>query len=515
MKVLLVSPPRRLWPFMNEQDNYLMPLGLACIAAVLREDGVDVEVIDCMAEKVGWRALEQRIRDARPQVVAAGENHATYASEVIRLVEMVKSVDPGIVTVLGGGHFTNVGHMYLGKHPIDFIVRAEGEITMRELVRALDGGNRDAPYGEDGLSYFRDGKVEYTTPRALVENLDDLPLPAYDLMPMHEYGKAKYLFSSGGTTIHHSRGCPASCSFCVWWTQDATRKVQIDSESGCRQEILSPKWRTKSPERTLEEIDILHRDYDKKCLIWTDPTFNVDPNWSDQFADGMISRDYTMDWFAFMRADFILRDHKNGVMEKLVKSGLAHLCIGVERVEDEQLGDWRKKFYSSSRTVETFDILKKHYPQVFRQATFIVGERDETRESMQRQLEFAKALDPDYPAFHPLTPFPGTSVYDEAVENGWLEIDDFDYFDLNTPVMRSEAMSRDEIEQEIVALNKSYVGLRWFTRGILSRSKYRRNMYKWWLLVMLRITAASMVRFQHPLTGTRYTGLIEPAWYRT
>jgi len=198
-----------------------------------------------------------------------------------------------------------------------------------------------------------------------------------------------------------------------------------------------------------------------------------------------------------------------------VRSGLAHLCIGVERVEDDQLGDWRKKFYSSSRTAETFDILKRHYPTVFRQATFIVGERDETRESMRRQLEFAKMLDPDYPAFHPLTPFPGTAVYDEAVEKGWLEINDFDYFDLNTPVMRSETMSREEIEAEIVELNKGYVSLKWFLRGICSRSKYRRNMYVWWALVMAKIVAASLVRFENPLTGTRYTGLIEPGWYRT
>ncbi len=514
MKAMLVAPPRRLWPFMNEQDNFLMPQGLASIAAVLREDGVDVEVVDCMAEKVGWRALEQRIRDARPQVVAAGENHATYASEVIRLVELVKSIDPRIVTVLGGGHFTNVGDLYLAKHPIDFIVRAEGEITMRELVRALDGGNPDAPYAEDGLSYFRDGEIVVTRPRALVENLDDLPIPAYDLMPMSEYGKAKYLFSSGGTTIHHSRGCPARCSFCVWWTQDAIRKVEVDAKTGCRQEILAPKWRSKSVERTLEEIDILAREYDKKCLIFTDPTFNVDPRWSDAFADGLMKREYPMDWFAFMRADFILRDHENGVMEKLVRSGLAHLCTGVERAEEARLGDWRKKFYSTSRTAKTFEILREHYPSVFRQATFIVGGKDETRESMREQLEFAKSLQPDYPAFHPLTPFPGTAVYDEAIEKDWLEIKDFDYFDLNTPVMRSETLSRAEIEQEIVQLNKGYVGPRWFLKGIASRSRYRRNMYMWWLIVMARITAASLVRFKNPLTGTRYTGLIEPDWYQ-
>ena len=94
-------------------------------------------------------------------------------------------------------------------------------------------------------------------------------------------------------------------------------------------------------------------------LLALKPRFDLEEEiW---FADLLIGREYSMDWFGFLRADFILRDHANGVMEKLVRSGLAHVCIGVERVEDEQLGDWKKKFYSNSRTVETFDILKKHY----------------------------------------------------------------------------------------------------------------------------------------------------------
>lgn len=513
LRIALVQPPRKLWPFMNEQDNFLLPQGLASIAAVLRDDGFTVQVIDCMPEKLGWSALEQRLREFRPHVVAAGENHATYASEVIRLVECAKAINPEITTVLGGGHFTNVGELYAAKHPIDFIVRGEGEITMRELCRALAGGDRDAPYTVDGISYMRDGKLEFTAPRALIENLDDLPIPAYDLMPMDRYGQAKYLFSSGGTTIHHSRGCPARCSFCVWWTQDAIRTVKHDSGSGCRQEILAPKWRSKSVDRTMAEIEILYERFGKRCLIFTDPTFNVDPRWNLAFAEALIAKNYKLDWFAFMRADFILRDERSGIMEALVASGLRHLCIGVERVEDDNLDSWRKTFYSQSQSAQTFALLKRKYPQVFRQATFIVGGRTETRESMRAQLAFAKALDPDYPAFHPLTPFPGTAIYDEAVAKGWLEITDFDYFDLSTPVMRSETMTRAEIEQEIIKLNRSYISLRWWLRGITSRYRYRRHMFIWWTLVMIKIFFGSLFKFKNPLTGTRYTRLIKPDWY--
>ena len=513
MKILLVAPPRKLWPYMNEQDNFLMPQGLACIAAVLREGGFDVRVIDCMPEKMGWTKLREEIRTYGPQIVAAGENHATYASEVIKLVRMVKDTLPEAVTVLGGAHFTNMGEMYLKDAPIDFIVRGEGEITMLRLAEAIAGGNPAAPYDVDGISYLRDGEMFYTKPRDLVEDLNSLPIPAYDLMPMSRYGNAKYLFSSGGTTIHHSRGCPARCKFCIWWTQDANRKVVIDEKTGCRQELLSPRWRSKSVERTLEEVEILRYKHQKRCLIFTDPTFNVDPKWSAAFADEMVRRKIDVDMFAFMRADFILRDEKNGVMEKLVRSGLAHLCIGVERAENAQLGDWRKPFYNCDQTVETFELLRKKYPKVFRQATFIVGGRDETLESMALQLKFAKSLKPDYPAFHPLTPFPGTGTYDEAVKNDWLEIKDFDYYDLATPVMRSETLTREQIQAEIVRLNKSFVSVFWLVAGLLSPYRYRRNMFIWWFLISAKIFLTSLVGFKNPFTGTRYTDLRKPDWY--
>jgi len=90
----------------------------------------------------------------------------------------------------------------------------------------------------------------------------------------------------------------------------------------------------------------------------------------------------------------------------MVRSGLRHVCIGVERNDDEDLVGWGKKFYSHSQSVRTFDLLKRKYPEVFRQATFIVGLRNETRESLRRQLDFARRIDADYPAFHPATPFP-------------------------------------------------------------------------------------------------------------
>ncbi len=508
MRVLLVAPPRLLWPFMNEQDNFLLPQSLACLAANLREAGFDVTVLDCLPDQVGWRSLERRIRRLAPDVVAAGENHALYASEVIRLVELAKEIDPGVYTVLGGAHFTNVGEMYLDRHPIDFVVRGEGDVTTVDLVRALDAGGRPEGRRVDGVSYLGDdGQVVHNPPRPLVEDLDSLPLPAYDLMPMDRYGQARFLFSPGGTTIHHSRGCSSRCAYCVWWTQMADRTQR------CQSDELTPRWRTKSVERTLEEIEILHRRFGKRCLVFVDPTFNLDPHWNDEFAEALIARDWDLTWFAFMRADLILRDEELGIFEKLVRSGLTHVSVGLERVDDAWVHGANKRFHTQDHGRRAFDLLRRRYPRVFRQATFIIGVRDETPEAIRRQLDYARDLQLDYPAFHAFTPFPGTEAWSQAQEEGWLEITDFDQFDMSTPLMGSETMTREEIEAALIDLNGSFVDTPWFLRGLLDRSSYRRNMYAWWLIVMARVFASTAAQRLNPFRLERYTSLVEPPWY--
>lgn len=507
MRVLLVSPPRLLWPFMNEQDNFLLPQALPCLAAALERAGHQVEVIDCLPEKMGWRSLERALRRRCPDVVAAGENHALYASEVLRLVSLAKTVDPGVTTVLGGAHFTNLGERYLTSHPIDYIVRGEGEVTFAELIDALDRGGHGAAATVRGISFEEGGEIHVTAPRPLVEDLDDLPMPAYDLMPMDRYGRARYLFSPGGTTIHHSRGCTSRCSFCVWWTQHAQRSTT------CGEEALAPSWRTKSVDRTLAEMEILHRRHDKRCLVFVDPSFNLDPAWNDEFATRLIRKNWDLRWFAFMRADFILRDEATGVFDKLVRSGLTHVSIGVERDDADFLATSHKGSYSRDLAEETFRLLREKYPQVFRQATFVVGVRSETPESIQRQLAFARALKVDYPAFHALTPFPGTELWNEAQQNDWLEITDFDAFDMSTPVMGSDRMSRGELEEAIIGLNEAFVSLPWFVQGVTSRHGYRRDMFLWWALVMTRVFAGSVSQRLNPLRIERYTNLVEPRWY--
>jgi anaerobic magnesium-protoporphyrin IX monomethyl ester cyclase len=527
MRILFIEPPRRIWPFMNFEDNYLTKQAYLCLAANLRANGFpNVEILDCMPLRLGWKSLARELQSRRPDIVAVGENHALYADEAFRCLAMAKELLPRVITVAGGAHFTNLADSYLGgpagarssRPPpwmphiqtgvIDYVVRGEGDITLVELAQHICDHPTTTPTSVDGLAFRMDEQIHHTATRALVDDLDSLPLPAYDLLPLELYGKARQLFSPGGTTVYHSRGCAHSCSFCVWWTQMARRTV--DAKSG--KETLRPCWRTKSVERMVEEIDLLASRYDKKGLVFVDDCWNLDPQWSGSFARTMKEAKLQVNWFAFMRADYLLRDHENGVLAELVDAGLAHVSIGAERVEDEELYAFNKRNYSAEQTRKAFSVLKKNHPHVFRQATFIVGVPDETPESMDRQLKFARELDLDYPGFHPLTPVPGTPVWDEAISEGLIEANSFEQFDWATPVVPSRHMSRREIEANLIRIEKEYVTLRWLLRGLLSRNRYKRHMYQWFLKVSVQMSATLARDLLFPSQGP-IVPLVKPDWY--
>jgi len=525
MKVLFIEPPRRIWPYMNMEDNYLTKQAYLNLAANLRANGFPrVEIVDCMPLRMGWKSLGRHLLESRPDVVAIGENHALYADEAVRAFGLAKQLNPNVTTIAGGAHFTNLADAYLGfarsprsapvppwmtprTGPIDYVVKGEGDVTIVELLRCLES-NTSSPTDVPGLAFSADGELIHTPVRRLVDDLDRLPLPAYDLLPMELYGRARLLFSPGGTTIHHSRGCAHSCSFCVWWTQMARREV--DEVSG--EERLFPRWRTKSVERTVEEIELLAKKYGKRGLVFVDDCWNLDPHWGEQFARALLKKKLKVNWFAFMRADYLLRDHELGILEQLVAAGLSHVSVGAERVEDVELLRFGKRNYSADTTLRAFEVLRKHYPGVFRQATFIVGVPGETRESMLRQLEFARQLQLDYPGFHPLTPVPGTGLWDQAIREQTIEADSFIEFDWATPVMRSAHMSRREIEETLIEMEKAYVTIPWLLKGLSSRSRYKRAMYQWFVKVSARMTTDLIRHALFPSSGP-LVPLIKPKWY--
>lgn len=509
MRVLLVQPPRCYWPFTSEGDNFLLQQALPALAGALRAAGIEVHVIDCMPLHIGWRSLAEEVKRIDPDVIGCGENHALYATEAMRFFQLAKDSCPRAKTLAGGGHFTNMWQRYLyDGSPIDAICIGEGEETIVELVQ--EWARKDADLDSvAGIAWWDGERIHRTPPRKLIQDLDQLPLPAYDLMPMELYGKSRYLFSPGGTTIHHSRGCVSKCSFCAWWTTMADRRP---GEEGMPDQ-LRPRWRSKSVDRVFEEVEELYYRYGKRSYVWVDESWNIDPKFNDAFAERMIQSGMKTKWFAFMRADGIVRDEKRGIMEKLVRAGLAHILIGVERAEDDTLNLLDKRFYSGGVAQEALALMKRKYPEVFLQATFIVGTKDESPESLRKQVDLAKKIDVDFPAFHPITPVPGTPIFDEALAKGWITYEDFDNFDWLTPVLDSKYMSRHEIAQSLYDMNKEFVNSRWMLKGLTSKVPYKRDMYIWFTKVSATMALGAIREKINPFKVEHYQQLVKPEWY--
>jgi len=515
-KMLLVRPPRYIWPFINESDNFLLPLGLPCIAAAVRAKlpAVEVKIIDCPPLKIGWRTLREILQQEKPDIVGAGEE-ALYHHEAASLFRLAKEINPEVITI-GGGHFFSWMVDYsLSNFPIDVIVRFEGEETIVKLIDALI---HKIPLSEvKGIAYKNNGEIVTTSLRPLIEDLDKLPIPAYDLMPMGKYSPFGYLWPQS-VTLEHSRGCIDRCKFCSLWTFWGSQ-AKVDIEKGNLE--VNPKYRTKSVDRMLEEVDIVYHKYNRRYIIWADPTFNVDPEWSDEFCERLLKKNYKdLHWWAFLRADFTLRDERLGILEKMVRAGLVHPLIGIERVCSEDFKQIKKSGYTRDLVKEVFLIFKKRYPQVFRQGTFVTCLPFDTRESMLNLVKYAVEIDIDYPAFHPVAPVPGTYLYQEAKANNLLEEKDFTKYDWSTPTMHSLAgLSKEDFVNLNMELNKRYILYRphWLIRGLFSVYKHKRGLYWWFFrntlkMIFLEIKDAVLGRKRYEgLTG--FMRLKKPKWY--
>ncbi|MBZ0270769.1 B12-binding domain-containing radical SAM protein [bacterium] len=517
MRVLMVRPPKYLWPYMNEHDNFLLSQAMVYVGAAARAAGHDVTLIDCGPSKMGWTSLAETIRDLRPRAVLAGDSETLYEHETGRVFALAKSIDQDIVTISGGTHFAQNAVDCMRRYPIDAIVRGEAEATLTELLGAIDGGSRDFSNIAGLAIRGEDGGAAFTGHRDLIRDLDTLPFPAYDLLPMHLFGASRYLFSPGGMTIHHSRGCVDSCAFCACWLQMAKRKGDPSVEYA---ETFLPRWRTRSVEPVIDEMIHLHDRYGKNCFVFGDDTWNVKQEWNDAFAEKVLRLDRKFYWFGFMRADYLIRDEKAGIFEKLIRTGLSHICIGVERAEDDDLDRMSKHNYSTEKNAWLIPYLKRKYPSLFIQSTFIVGVREDTPEKLDRMVSFVKKLNPDFPAFHPLTPVPGTKSFEEARSNGWIEEFDYSRYDWMTPVMGTATMTRDEIHLKLWEMNRQVLSLKNIVRGIFSPHKYKRRMYIWWAIVTANVALDFLVDRILPSRSVRkkvelseYVGLLKPDWY--
>jgi radical SAM superfamily enzyme YgiQ (UPF0313 family) len=413
---LFVRPPRPLWPFNSPSSAFWPPLAFASLAAMLRArvPGLRVEILDAPALEMGWATLEHELRNRSPAFVGIGEE-AVSCVEGLRLARIAKTC--GAKVIAGGCFFGQVAPEALRTGLIDVVVHGEGELTLVELVQTMRDSSREDLRRVNGISYLEEDKVEEqtpdesstrpaqlpapprvitTAPRQLIADLDTLPFPAYDLLPIHRYG-AHSRNHPHLAAIELSRGCFGSCDFCILWRQMG----QVTGRE------VRPRLRTKSVERLLEEIRVLTGRYGRRYLGWVDPCFNAHPQVPGQLAERLLMEGLHVGQSAWVRTDALVRDAGSGALDRCVRAGLDEVYLGIERPDASSLASLHKSS-EVQHARQALGILRSRFPQVLAIGSFIYGLPGDTPAQIHAIHRLAIQLELDQFFFIPLTPLPGT-----------------------------------------------------------------------------------------------------------
>ena len=433
MDVLLINPP---WEQLSEDVrakarivNVTPSLGLGYIATVLERNGIDVQILDANAEGISPAKLAQymRQREWQPKHIGITATSHTIAT-ALAMVMACKEALPTCTVTLGGVHPTILPEETLACDGVDFVVRGEGEFSYLELVT---GRNVE---GIEGLSFKRDGHQVHNPLRTPIAELDQLPFPAFHLMPVHKYhptlGTYRQLPAMG---VIGSRGCPFNCTYCAspaFWG----RKVRFRSAGNI-----------------LEEIALLVKDFGVREIQLLDDTFTVAKKRFREFCELLSETDFRITWSCNSRVDSV-----DDELLKLMKATGCHsISYGIESGDEEMLERIKKRI--SLDQARTAIALTKKYGITCR-ASFMFGNPGETWETMQKTVQFALETMPDFVVFNIIRPYPGTEVYEWACAMGGLMREKWYMSPESGAIMRLPDLSRqDLVKAQSQAMRRFYV----------------------------------------------------------
>ena len=427
-KVLLVTPPYHYG--LTDVLGRWIPLNFVYLAGAARQAGLDAEIYDALNKNHGYPEIEARLKESDPDFVAAGALTSTV-QEAVRTLELAKSVNPGVITILGGVHASFMYRELLGSFPcIDYIVIGEGEATFRELLAALaEGGD---PGALPGLAYRRGEEIVATPKRPLLESLDALPA-AWDLLEWRDYSYNVIPDSRLGS-ISTSRGCDQECTFCS------------------QQQFWGKSWRFRDPARVVEELEMLHRDFQVNVFQITDEYPTRDPGRWEALLDLLILKGLPISLMMETRTPDLIRDR--AIIWKYRKAGIIHVSIGVEAREQERL-DAMRKGMDLEQAREALALLRDN--GIVSEASFVLGFPEETAQSVLATLKFAQSINPDNANFLALTPWPYSELYRELKDD--IREHDYARYNLIDPVLEPRQMTMLQIEIALVdCFRRFYMG---------------------------------------------------------
>jgi len=422
LDILLVNPPLTLeerYGAFASVGSQAPPLGLCYLAAMVRKTGHRAAILDAPALSLDLAATVREVGNAKAALIGIT---ATTAS-IIRASELAQGLRAGGVRspiFIGGAHVSALPEQTLREFPeFDLGVINEGEQTLVEVIEAYKSGSS---YKDIRGVVFRDlDDIVTTLARPLIENLDELPFPAWDLIPdlAKHYKPAPHsYFQLPSSSLMTSRGCNGTCTFCA-------------------RPFMGERYRSNSPEYTLAMVDHLVRHYGVRDIMFYDDNFLLDRGRVLKICDALLSRDYRISWSCLARTDLTPKDF----YETIHRAGCWQIAYGIESGDQDILNNMKKNV-KIDRVVQM--IQQANSAGITTRGYFMIGCPGETSETIEKTIDFMR--DSRLKEFHVTfcTPMPGAELFDTwrrwgAFDCDWRKLGFWD------PVFIPAGMTREEL----------------------------------------------------------------------
>ncbi len=410
MNVVLLFPPTA-----NPAPSYFgPPYGLALLGALLEGASHRVAAYDYDRGSVAAMLadLERMVREDRPELVGISCLSVNRGPAELA-VRKLKAIAPNVPIILGGPFPTLEPELMLRRTPAELVCVGDGDETLLEVVDALGSGRDLARV--PGLALRVDGAIRRTPERGRFSDLDTLPFPKLDLFPVREMlerhrlpedrAQMQRISASGRTPfvtdalimVMGSRGCVWECSFCP----------------------LS-KWEGRtlfhSPEYIVRQIEQYKATFDHRTFVFGDNTLTYPNRQIIEICELLVERKVDIEWICMTRADMVSRD----VLEKMAAAGCREISYGIESLSQTVQKAIRKKL-SVKRVPPAFELT--HQAKITSCVMLMVGNQGETEETMRETAALASTLQPDRILINTTKVYPGTYLWDAALEEGVVGAD--------------------------------------------------------------------------------------------